>query len=181
MIKISLKFVPKCPINNIPALVQIMAWRRPGDKPLSETIMYNILTHIYVARPQWVKMQTLCFIPKWLIIMITLPCNYMKDYLYQRWFQQRYITQIFIQSSTINGCYPFLQNNCIIYKMLLNESQFIWLMGYCGLIANDILSHFTINCIGLNLAIINFYTRNGSFKKCLWPLNWNIGWLSNFV
>ena len=24
------------PINNIPALVQIMAWRRPGDKPLSE-------------------------------------------------------------------------------------------------------------------------------------------------
>ena len=28
-IKISLKFVPKGPINNIPALVQIMAWRRP--------------------------------------------------------------------------------------------------------------------------------------------------------
>ena len=35
-IKISLKFVPKGPINNIPSLVQIMAWRRPGDKPLSE-------------------------------------------------------------------------------------------------------------------------------------------------
>ena len=35
-IKIPLKFVPKGPINNIPALVQIMAWRRPGDKPLSE-------------------------------------------------------------------------------------------------------------------------------------------------
>ena len=32
-IKISLKFVPKGPINNIPALVQIMAWRLPGDKP----------------------------------------------------------------------------------------------------------------------------------------------------
>ena len=26
-IKISLKFVPKGPINNIPALVQVMAWR----------------------------------------------------------------------------------------------------------------------------------------------------------
>ena len=38
-IKISLKFVPKCPINNIPALVQIMAWRRPGDKPLSAPMM----------------------------------------------------------------------------------------------------------------------------------------------
>ena len=32
-IMISLKFVPKGPINNIPALVQIMAWRRSGDKP----------------------------------------------------------------------------------------------------------------------------------------------------
>ena len=37
--KISLKFVSKVPINNIPALVQIMAWRRPGDKPLSEPMM----------------------------------------------------------------------------------------------------------------------------------------------
>ena len=36
-IKILLKFVPKGPINNIPALVQVMAWRRPGDKPLTET------------------------------------------------------------------------------------------------------------------------------------------------
>ena len=54
-IKISLKFVPRGPINNIPALVQIMAWRRPGDKPLSETMMVRSLTHICVTRPQWVK------------------------------------------------------------------------------------------------------------------------------
>ena len=54
-IKISLKFVPKGPINNIPALVQIMAWRRPGDKPLSEPMMVNLPTHICVSRPQWVK------------------------------------------------------------------------------------------------------------------------------
>ena len=32
-IKISLKFVTKGPIKNIPALVQIMALRLPGDKP----------------------------------------------------------------------------------------------------------------------------------------------------
>ena len=37
--KISLKFIPKGPINNIPALVQIMPWRRTGDKPLSEPMM----------------------------------------------------------------------------------------------------------------------------------------------
>ena len=38
-IKISWKFVPKGPINKIPALAQVMAWRRPGDKPLSEPMM----------------------------------------------------------------------------------------------------------------------------------------------
>ena len=51
-IKISLKFVPNVPINNIPALVQIMAWRRPGDKPLSEPMMVKLRTHICVTRPQ---------------------------------------------------------------------------------------------------------------------------------
>ena len=51
-IKFSLKFVPKGPINNIPALVQIMAWRRPGDKPLSEPMMVRLPTHICVTRPR---------------------------------------------------------------------------------------------------------------------------------
>ena len=54
-IKISLKFFPRGPINNNPALVQIMAWRRPGDKPLSEPMMVSLLTHICVTRPQSVK------------------------------------------------------------------------------------------------------------------------------
>ena len=58
-IKISLKFVPKVTINNIPALVQIMAWRRPGDKPLSKAMMVCLLTHICVTRPQWVNGETL--------------------------------------------------------------------------------------------------------------------------
>ena len=52
--EISLKFVPKGPINNIPSLVQMMAWRRPGDKPLSEPMVVRFTTHICVARPQWV-------------------------------------------------------------------------------------------------------------------------------
>ena len=54
-IKISLKLVPGGSINNISALVQIMAWRRPGDKPLSEPMMVCLLTHICVTRPQWVN------------------------------------------------------------------------------------------------------------------------------
>ena len=55
-LEISLRFVPKVQINNIPALVQIMARRRPGNKPLSEPMMVSLLTHICVTRPQWVKL-----------------------------------------------------------------------------------------------------------------------------
>ena len=54
-IKISLKFVPQGPISNIPALVQIMAWRRSGDKHLSGPMMVRLPTHICVTRPQWVN------------------------------------------------------------------------------------------------------------------------------
>ena len=55
-LKISLKFVPKGPINNIPALVLIMSWRRPGEKPLSEPMMDNLPTHICVTRPRCVNL-----------------------------------------------------------------------------------------------------------------------------
>ena len=51
-IKNSLKFVPKDLINNIPALVLIMAWHRAADKPLSEPMMVKSLTHICVTWPQ---------------------------------------------------------------------------------------------------------------------------------
>ena len=36
LIQISLKLVPGNPVDNKPALVQVMAWRRTGDKPLLE-------------------------------------------------------------------------------------------------------------------------------------------------
>ena len=39
LIRISLKFVPKGPINNIPAMGQIMAWRRSDDNPLFEPML----------------------------------------------------------------------------------------------------------------------------------------------
>ena len=39
------------PINNTPAVVQIMAWSRPGNKPLSETMMVSLC----VTWPQWVN------------------------------------------------------------------------------------------------------------------------------
>ena len=54
-IKLSLKVVPKSPINNIPALVQIMACHLAGAKPLSEPMMVSLLTKMCVTWHQWVK------------------------------------------------------------------------------------------------------------------------------
>ena len=54
-LKISLKFITIVQINNIPVLVPIMAWRWPGHKQLSETMMIILLMHICVTRLQWVN------------------------------------------------------------------------------------------------------------------------------
>ena len=50
-INISKTFVPNVPINNIPALVQRMAWYRSGDKTLPDLMMVSLLAHICVIRP----------------------------------------------------------------------------------------------------------------------------------
>ena len=73
-IKISLKFVPKGPINNIPALVQIIARHRPGDKPLSVPMMVSLPKHIYVTWPQWVKVRL-------------VGCSAVSHCLNQRWLR----------------------------------------------------------------------------------------------
>ena len=46
-IKMSPKFAPKGQIDNIPTLVQIMAWRQKGDKPLPEQ-MLTLFTSAYM-------------------------------------------------------------------------------------------------------------------------------------
>ena len=65
-IKISLKFVPKSPIDNIPALVRIMACHRPDDEPLSEPMKVRSVMHICITWPQWMKLSrprnTFCII-----------------------------------------------------------------------------------------------------------------------
>ena len=55
LIKISLKFVPKSPINIIPTLVQVMAWHWSGNKPLSEPMMAHNHIYICITWPQWIK------------------------------------------------------------------------------------------------------------------------------
>ena len=70
LIKFSLKFLRKGPIDNNPALVQIMAWHRSGDKPLSKPMMISLPTHICVTRPQWVKLDQCYLIRSWVWISL---------------------------------------------------------------------------------------------------------------
>ena len=48
---------PKSLISNIPALVQIMAWRRPGDKHYLNRCWPNLLTHLFTTLPRWFKIE----------------------------------------------------------------------------------------------------------------------------
>ena len=53
-----------------------MAWRRPGDKPLSEPMMFSLPTQICVTRSQWVKNQEtgIRFIGVWGVVC-TVTCK----------------------------------------------------------------------------------------------------------
>ena len=66
LLEISLKFVSRCLVNNIPSLVQIMACRLVSTKPLSELMMINLLMHICVTRSQWVNFDEI-----WLCVQTT--------------------------------------------------------------------------------------------------------------
>ena len=61
LFKISLKFLPTSPVNNVLALVQIVAWCRPGDKPLSEPMMFRLLRYICLTL-HWVYSSHCCHI-----------------------------------------------------------------------------------------------------------------------
>ena len=65
---ISVKYVRKGPIDNNPAFVQIMAWRRKATSHSLTQWWPRLLTHICVSRPQWVKTRTPCWIVKRLLL-----------------------------------------------------------------------------------------------------------------
>ena len=149
-IKISLKFVPKGLINYIPALFQIMAWRRPGDKPLSETMMVWLLTHMCVTRPQWVNVfqenaheNSVCKMTNWCWpehVNVILGLNSTVTSPWMRWRLKspalRVLTQPFIQAQIKENikapchwplCWKFTGDRWIPAQMAGNaENVSIW-------------------------------------------------------
>ena len=71
-LRISLKFVPRSPINNKPALVQVIAWHQTGDKPLPEPMLTQ-LTDAYMQH--WGEMSQSCFTAYWASVRFTTHCD----------------------------------------------------------------------------------------------------------
>ena len=56
LIRISLEFVPKSPIDNKSALVQVMAWRRTGAKPLHKPMLTQFTDAYLRHEGRWFKL-----------------------------------------------------------------------------------------------------------------------------
>ena len=132
-INISLKFVPMGQIEKIPALVQIMAWYRPGDKPLSEPMMVHVilLTHIYVTGPQWVKA---CFLQTWTSMSHPFSLNNTLGLAEGKHYLKITIPifRLVLQNFALPGCFP-----CILfYRYLFSLLSSGWfVIAVCGSIS----------------------------------------------
>ena len=113
-IKTSLKFVPKGPGDNIPALVQIMAWHRPGDKHFSESMMVRLPTHICVTRSQWVNI---------------------KSYLSYPSLQEHYSDRLYLNNMQVLTCIN-------ITKMKWNGSWFLCMICTWNFLSCSFVLHY---------------------------------------
>ena len=124
-IKISLKFVPKGLINNISSLVQIMAWRCPGDKPLSEPMMVNLLTNICVTQPQCVN--SLAPMEMWQQFVIRKHTDYVHEHFLWNCSQVNATEHFWwdVNTDSGNGLVPF-GNKALLEPMLTQIYVAIW-------------------------------------------------------
>ena len=117
-IQFSLKFVPKGPIDNIPALVQIMAWHRIGAKPLSEPM------HICGTRGRWVK--------GWTVSNSIINCNLIEYDINRSYFKTDYV----LSCLSYNPCHfgiikimnqhQFINNRTQMYSYVICDICWMW-------------------------------------------------------
>ena len=139
-LKISLTFVPNVRINNIPALVQIMAWRRPGDKPLSEPMIdyrriYASLGLNELTHRGWDKMAATwtddifkcTFVKEKISVSIKIPLNFVpKGPIDKKWslVQERAWCLVLVTSHYRNQWWPSSMTHiCITRPQWVNKSR----------------------------------------------------------
>ena len=154
LIEISLNFVPESPINKIPALVQIMAWRRPGDKPLSEPLMVCIPTHICVTRPQWVNW---CMLSRSLCALNLVFC-----------FQIKYIsvkTSIFVSNQALRV------KRMLSYELVHNDITHNYSNNSLSCKACRAALKWTIITMSFNSSKITDWDIKSPQMRCKWFKN----------
>ena len=146
-VKISLKFIPKGQINSIPALVQIMAWHRPGDKSLSEPMMIISLMHISITQPQWVK--------EWVLVT----------------FQSKYKNIILINlHSGSHFAHASVIQLCALTHWPLEIWKKVWICNFQTNFRDWWLRHHLWNCSDMNVTGLHWWSVNIGSGNGLVPL-----------
>ena len=141
---ISLQFVPKSVINHI-TFVHIMAWRRPGDKPLSEWKVYRLPTHICVTRPQWVNI------------------GYMLDV----WKNPRTNFDIFFRNVRCDCSHSIVQIEFrIIYFFIFTFTRFTILL-------NNGMWNYWMNHFFYGIPGVKYYTKCVIAYR-MWDISWGL-------
>ena len=144
-----------------------MAWRRSGDKPLSEPMMVSSLMHICVTRPQWVNSFHCC------IFQVSLQWRHNErdnvshhqpyDCLVNRLFGRisrktlkLRVTGLCVGSSPETGEFPT--------QMASNaENASIWWLHHAHKLSPCIKQTFpVILCYQANNSVLSFYGRLSS-------------------
>ena len=135
-LKISLEFAHKVRINNIPTLVQIMAWRRPGHMPLSELMMVSLMTHIGVTRPQWVLNIVEWYFSIWLpSVCMTLQLRLKRNHniclsipVWSFFWLTVVTRSLFYRVRIIMN--SIINFACLVWKARMIIAFYIWLQAY---------------------------------------------------
>ena len=117
--KIQMNWTHFLSFKNIPALVQIIAWRCPGDKPLPGPIMVSLLTHICITWILWVNSAVL-----YAITINTLRLRQNGRHFTDEVFKCFFLNENFWISNNMSL-------KCVPQGLIDNISSLVQVMAYC--------------------------------------------------
>ena len=158
-----------------------MAWRRPGDKPLSESMMVRLPTHICVTRPQWVNEAESLMMMKRFISLNTTK--------YQ-WFSPHWVTNHFLVSHTYAPGFICLSSILMTVLDLSDSAKwnrstnmFVMVKGNCSY--TDHRYGYTSSLIGnwkCQVLIKNIHSHRSDgptiYPLCIWGPTFKHYWLN---
>ena len=117
---------PLLPNKNIPALFHMMAWCRPGNKALSEPMMFRIPTHLCATWPHWVDE-----VIDWLLNYegYTVYWRFIVSVvLYQQLWNWRVCISWYVigESILLHSCSPCVCKPWFVHLIEIRVSNIIW-------------------------------------------------------